>query len=249
MPYTPDWEPLADALRRVIATGVGDTEARTDLCRAVADKKIRVQVTIAASEGRLADAVFSGQRVLVPARLNPNDFDWEQSHPHRPWTVGGSVVGPKSYYDPYRTWERRQIGLIELATADVQRLFGSSPAKPKRQAAAEDSGLKNSIGPQQPTTEEASSGAEQDSGAGAIDVPRRTRAMPPMPKEPGPRREAWKALTQRFPNGMIPDKYTGAELHIIVNRHIEKLPSDALEGRLHQQVSRDTVLRAAGRRK
>ena len=137
MPYTPDWEPLADALRRVIATGVGDTEARTDLCRAVADRKIRVQVTIAASEGRLADAVFSGQRVLVPARLNPNDFDWEQSHPHRPWTVGGSVVGPELYYDPYRTWERRQIGLIELATADVQRLFGSSPAKPKRQAAAE----------------------------------------------------------------------------------------------------------------
>ena len=146
MRYTPDWEPLSDALKRVIAAGASEAEAKTDLCRAVAEGNIRVQVTIVASEDRLAGAVFSGQRVRVPAHLNPDDFDWERSHPHRPWPVGGSVVGPESYYDPYRTWERGQIGLIKLATADVQRLFGSSSAKPKPEATAEDedSGLKKS---------------------------------------------------------------------------------------------------------
>jgi hypothetical protein len=135
--YTPDWEPLSDALKRVMATGASEAEAKTDLCRAVAEGNIRVQVTIAGA-GRLASAVFSGQRVRVPAHLNPDDFDWEQSRPHRSWPVGGSVFGPESYYDPYRTWERRQIDLIELATANVQSIFASSHSISKHGATDDD---------------------------------------------------------------------------------------------------------------
>ena len=52
MAYTPDWEPLADALKRVLATGVDKDEARVDLCRAVADRKIHIRVRIAATRAR-----------------------------------------------------------------------------------------------------------------------------------------------------------------------------------------------------
>jgi hypothetical protein len=143
-----------------------------------------------------------------------------------------------------------QIDLIELATLDVQRIFGLSQSQSEREAAAgEETDLENSIAPHQSPSKQVASGTQRDSSAAAGDTPLRTRAMPPMPEEPGPRREAWKALKQRFQNGMIPDKYTGAKLHKIVNQHIAKLPSDALEGRLGQQISLDTVLRAAGRRK
>ena len=40
MAYTPDWEPLADALKRIVAAGSDEEEAKNDLCRAVADRKI-----------------------------------------------------------------------------------------------------------------------------------------------------------------------------------------------------------------
>ena len=42
MAYTPDWEPLADAFKRVVATGVPEDEAKRGISRAIADGKIRV---------------------------------------------------------------------------------------------------------------------------------------------------------------------------------------------------------------
>ena len=45
MAYVRDFEPLADALKRVLAaTSVKEDEAKRDICHAVADKKIAVQV-------------------------------------------------------------------------------------------------------------------------------------------------------------------------------------------------------------
>ena len=53
MAYTPDWEAIADALKRVMATGTTEDEAKTDLCRALADRKIdiRVRTPRAVTEG------------------------------------------------------------------------------------------------------------------------------------------------------------------------------------------------------
>jgi hypothetical protein len=64
--YTPDWEPLADALKRVMATGVSEDEAKLDLCRAMADGKINVQVRIAQNDDRFRGQVFSGPNVGYP---------------------------------------------------------------------------------------------------------------------------------------------------------------------------------------
>jgi hypothetical protein len=82
----------------------------------------------------------------------------------------------------------------------------------------------------------------------APNAPRPGKKMPPMPREAGPRKEAWKALKAKFPDELIPDDYSGMQLHKIVNQHIQS-SRDALEGRIRQQISLDTVLRAAGRKK
>lgn len=122
MRYTPDWVSLADALKRVIETGT-EEETKADLCHAVADAKIRVRVRIAAIDRELGGQFLHGDNVQVPPLLKPDDFDWEQSRPRHRWSVG--PAGPQSYTRPYWTWERREIDLIELATSDVQHIFGS----------------------------------------------------------------------------------------------------------------------------
>ena len=66
MAYTPDWELLADALKRVMMSGVGEDQAKADLCRAVSDRKIDVRVRIAATDCVMGGRVFSDGNVDVP---------------------------------------------------------------------------------------------------------------------------------------------------------------------------------------
>jgi len=81
--YTPDFEPIADALKRVMAGGMSEDEAKTDLCNAVADRKIDVRVTIATT-GQL----FWDGNVRVPPHLKPSDLDWVHSRPFAKWPIG-----------------------------------------------------------------------------------------------------------------------------------------------------------------
>jgi hypothetical protein len=43
MAYVPDWEQLAEALKRVIEAGFSRSEAQRDICRAIIDGKIKVR--------------------------------------------------------------------------------------------------------------------------------------------------------------------------------------------------------------
>ena len=61
MAYTPDWLSLADTLQRLVSTGIAEEDAKNNLCRAMADRKIDVRVRIAAT-----GKVFSNGNVGVP---------------------------------------------------------------------------------------------------------------------------------------------------------------------------------------
>jgi hypothetical protein len=112
----------------VVATGINENEAKTDLCRAIADRKIAIRVTIAAGERGIPGSLFYGDNIQVPTHLKPEDFDWVQSRPSQRWRLGPS--GPQSYIYPYWDWDLRPIDRIELATADVQEIFGSPQSQP-----------------------------------------------------------------------------------------------------------------------
>ena len=133
MAYTPDWEPLADALKRVMATGSTEDEAKTDLCRAMADRKIGVRVTIAANELGMRGQVFSRGNVEVPPHLGPGDLDWVQSRPLKRWSIGPM---PGQHYLWIGGWEERRIDFIELSTADVAEIFPSAEGATKTSATA-----------------------------------------------------------------------------------------------------------------
>src|SRR5262245_7927436 len=88
-------------------TGTSEEEAKTDLCRAVADRKIHVRASIRSD-------VFSNGNVSVPPHLRPEDLDWTQSRPFGPWWIGPKL-------GQHYVWDRqkRSLDLIELSTSDV----------------------------------------------------------------------------------------------------------------------------------
>lgn len=131
MAYTPDWLPLADALQRLMARGVGEAEAKTDLCCAVADKKIDVRVRIART-----GKVFSDGNVRVPSHLSAGDFDWVNSRPVAQWSIGPRLG---EHYAWLEDWKNHPLDLIELSTVDVAGvLAGGADEKKTYSPAARD---------------------------------------------------------------------------------------------------------------
>jgi hypothetical protein len=59
--YVPDWEPLANALKRVLSTGSKEPDAKANICKAVADRKIAVRVLVDKSK-----AMSEARRFMPP---------------------------------------------------------------------------------------------------------------------------------------------------------------------------------------
>jgi hypothetical protein len=94
-----------------------------------ADKKIRVQVTIAAQTSDIAGTLI-GANVKIPPHLMPGDFDWANSRPVQPWSTG-----PRDWKSDERhsfSWRDRPISLIEVRTADIIAFIKAAVAKPTR---------------------------------------------------------------------------------------------------------------------
>ena len=77
--YVPDWEPLANALRRVLATSSSEPDAKADLCNAVADKKIAIRILVADSDPDVGSKTLAGAQVEIPPRLGLEISFWEGS--------------------------------------------------------------------------------------------------------------------------------------------------------------------------
>ena len=111
MPYIPDWEPLSDAVKRIMASSVEESEAKADLCHAIADRKISVRVILAGGKG-----VFSGGNVAPPVHLEPDDLDWGNSRPRAPWSIGPMLGQHYAWLDG---WKKELFDRVEVSTADV----------------------------------------------------------------------------------------------------------------------------------
>jgi len=118
MAYVPDWERLAEARKRVMATGLLKHRAQLDLCRAIADQKIRIRYLIGKEEIG-GTPVPQGQGMaghviwrmdVIPRSVAPPDFDWQKSRPVKPWQVPPNPV----------FWE---LDWIELFSADVTKVL------------------------------------------------------------------------------------------------------------------------------
>jgi hypothetical protein len=222
--YIPDFEPLADALKRVLAaTNVKEEEAKHDICHAVADRKIAVRVRIAASDLSFRGRTFARGNVDVPRHLIPDDLDWVQSRPLQPWSIGPE---PGQHYFWYGGWADRVIDLIELSTADVANILCGA-------------GIDDSTKTERPTPAMPAP-AQND----ARDAP-----LNFILKNPGPRAKkaqaAFEALTDKYPNG-VPTSLETHDAVKTVNAWVKKKAN--LNRYRFDEVSSDVVARLLRRK-
>ena len=114
MSYTSPWERLSEALARVReATKLTQTAAQADICRAIADRAIKVQGKLSrhlTSPMRSPETVLEGAAFRISTDLKPEDLDWAASRPLEPWVVRREVFRPSG------PWE---LEWIELFRSDV----------------------------------------------------------------------------------------------------------------------------------
>jgi hypothetical protein len=200
MAYVPRWEQLSEALTRVeAAAGLSTDEARIDICRAIADGAVKFRGTLRRHTTRPVSPpkkVVQGNDFLIPAKIRPEDLDWEESRPLKPWAVRREISRLPGL------WE---VEWIELFDADVTKVLctGGKRGGPAQHAA---------------------------SGAGST-----SRSRPGFER-------ARRAIEELYPEG-VPGQ--AVEPNVNLCRRVgEKLKKQGLP-----DVSNDTILRAAGRRR
>jgi hypothetical protein len=256
MAYVPYWEPLLDALRRVIgAVDVSEDEAKLAISRAIACRKIQVRVTVKSDPDPMrwnqmvaegigsnpnhsipAGECFEGANIGVPSQLTPLDFDWQTSRPIKPWQIG-----PRDWRSIGRTfvWPRRIVSRIEARIADVTRLI-DEVAKSAHGIAGESTSSAPSDHVAQSTP---SMSRDEPAGNDASLLQRDGVSAPARKKKSQPQRERARRMIDILYPGGIPDQATEP------NPYLVERVGDKLKELQLPQVSKDSILRAAGRRK
>jgi hypothetical protein len=121
---------LPDALWRVVASGVAVSEAKIEICQAVADGKIRIRVMVSEREPNVGGRLLEIGDVEIPPRLVPNDFDWANSRPSRPWMTGPDNRNPAERYLVNWPWKPRSLQWVQLRTTDIVEVLCEGVAQP-----------------------------------------------------------------------------------------------------------------------
>jgi len=180
---TPEWETIKEALKRVVAAGLPKEQAKRDLCRAMADRKIHLQLTTVA-DPRLNLPELTFEYSEVSRHLSPKDIDWSNSRPSPDSRAWGPT--PKNSAEPNSVFLSRNIGfwdrtivLIEVRSAQVTRIF----CHPREEPA--------DIDPPPTRSQE------------AVDI-NRPAARPPAPKPPQGAMisAAFRAIKTLWPDGV-----------------------------------------------
>jgi hypothetical protein len=146
--YTPEWEAIGNALKRLAASAVSESEAKRDLCSAISDGAIAIRVRLAADRYRcLPASVIPGSDLPLPLDLSPEHLDWQRSRPLQPWAMAQRQPGEwvTTFASRAGHLVDRNIELIEVRRPDVGKVFGgpvseakSDPTRvlPKRESGA-----------------------------------------------------------------------------------------------------------------
>jgi len=88
--YTSKWERLSEAADRIMASAdISREQAEVALCRALADGVIKVRAKLQrhAFRTQTSSEVLTANDFQIPDKLEPSDFDWDDSRPIKPWSI------------------------------------------------------------------------------------------------------------------------------------------------------------------
>ena len=108
------WERLSLALKRVMARGAAEKDAKRDLCNATADRKIRLRLCFTwrpttqdflTGRDKPTREIRYVKKVQIPDVVKPGDFDWWRSQVRKP-ELWQSIRGPSgSFFGNWRVIE------------------------------------------------------------------------------------------------------------------------------------------------
>jgi hypothetical protein len=138
MAYDSKWGLMSPVCERVMMppTGLPEDEAQNDICQAIADRAVNIRVTLQkhATRGSRSSDVLEGKDLEIPTTLKPEDFDWEQSRPLKPWFVRRGTYSLPGYW---------HLEKIELCRTDVINALCPA-ARPVEQGGSEPSAASRS---------------------------------------------------------------------------------------------------------
>jgi hypothetical protein len=152
--YPRKWERLLDALSQVMNAGFTESDAKQFICNGIADRAIEIQLGLGQHIKRYMSAHgkrLSGADIDIPARLNPPDFDFENSRPKKPWPIprekNRNLVG---YWviDWIELSREDIINLINLAGGHEQpsaKVFDEKPTHHRRKTQTAREGARRAI--------------------------------------------------------------------------------------------------------
>jgi hypothetical protein len=114
----PTWERLLDAVNRVTAAGVIEDEVKRGICNGIADRRIKIRLTLRKHTAKPITAhgkILDGADVEIPAGIEPQQMDFENSRPLGAWCVKRERIRHLAGY-----WE---IEWIEVFSDHVTELL------------------------------------------------------------------------------------------------------------------------------
>jgi hypothetical protein len=116
----PEWEILADALKRIRATGLETEYAKSQICSKIADGDVGYRVKVDVTDPDIPGEILYRPQIKAPPDLGPEDLDWNLSKPYGPWETGPGQVDSSLNTLEYPP---RRIARLDLWTDHVVDIF------------------------------------------------------------------------------------------------------------------------------
>ena len=120
----PRWGKLPEVISRCTSAGMTEHEAKVWICQAIGHGAVDIRARLGKHVNGISTAhkiVLKGSDFHVPTEIQPDQLDWNQSRPTKPWVVR------RESFRPHGGWN---LDWIELSLTQVAEVLGDGKEAP-----------------------------------------------------------------------------------------------------------------------